>query len=194
MIILKESEHIKMNRFEQMKQQLKQGVTVIVAPLLYPTPPQIADQMAQHLEASQFHRILEPSAGLGALIDAVEYDGKYQHDFTLVEKDFKLYQNLKNKYLNYNVLNEDFLNYKPVEGFDRIIMNPPFNGGQDIKHIKHALNMLNKRGRLVAICANGPRQQKELKQLCCHWEELPQGTFKDAGTMVNTILLIIEKD
>jgi len=38
-------------------------------------------------------------------------------------------------------------------------MNPPFENGADIKHIQHAMKMLKPGGRLVAICANGPRQQ-----------------------------------
>jgi methylase of polypeptide subunit release factors len=80
--------------------------------------------------------------------------------------------------------------------FDRIIMNPPFINGADIKHIKHALPMLKPDGRLVAICANGPRQQAQLKPIAegsgGFYEPLPAGTFKDKGTNVNTALLVIE--
>jgi len=38
-------------------------------------------------------------------------------------------------------------------------MNPPFHNGADIAHIKHALHFLERDSVLVAICANGPRQQ-----------------------------------
>ena len=38
--------------------------------------------------------------------------------------------------------------------FDRIVMNPPFTNGDDIKHIMHALKMLKPGGRLVAICCH----------------------------------------
>jgi 16S rRNA G1207 methylase RsmC len=44
-------------------------------------------------------------------------------------------------------------------------MNPPFANGDDIKHITHALKMLNPGGRLVAICANGPRQNDKLRSV-----------------------------
>jgi hypothetical protein len=37
-------------------------------------------------------------------------------------------------------------------------LNPPFGNADDIKHIMHAWKMLKPGGRLVAICANGPRQ------------------------------------
>jgi 16S rRNA G1207 methylase RsmC len=41
-------------------------------------------------------------------------------------------------------------------------MNPPFANGDDIKHITHALKP---GGRLVAICANGPRQNDKLRSV-----------------------------
>ncbi len=44
-------------------------------------------------------------------------------------------------------------------------MNPPFANGQDIKHITHALRYLSPGGRLVAICANGPRQNDKLRPI-----------------------------
>jgi hypothetical protein len=51
-------------------------------------------------------------------------------------------------------------------------MNPPFANADDIKHIMHALKMLKPGGRLVAICANGPRQNDKLRPIVesrgCH--------------------------
>jgi 16S rRNA G1207 methylase RsmC len=76
--------------------------------------------------------------------------------------------------------------------FDRVLMNPPFQNADDIKHIQHAISFLNPGGVLVAICANGPRQQEKLKPLAESWEVLPAGTF--AGTGVNAALLVIRKD
>ena len=70
-------------------------------------------------------------------------------------------------------------------------MNPPFKNGLDIKHIKHAMSFLDNEGILVSVCANGPRQNEQLKPLAAHWEELSTGTFKDQGTLVNTALLVI---
>jgi len=52
--------------------------------------------------------------------------------------------------------------------------------------------MLAPGGRLVALCANGPRQRDQLRPLCQLWEDLPAGSFKAAGTGVNVSLLIIE--
>ena len=69
-------------------------------------------------------------------------------------------------------------------------MNPPFENGTDIKHILHARGLLKPGGRLVAICANGPRQQAKLRPLASSWKPLPSDTF--AGTSVNAALITIE--
>ena len=76
----------------------------------------------------------------------------------------------------------DFLEQNGNLGtFDRILMNPPFQNGADIKHIQHAMKMLKPGGRLIAICANGPRQQTTLKPLAENsggwYEDLPAGTL-----------------
>lgn len=82
---------------------------------------------------------------------------------------------------------------QPLGLFDVVLMNPPFNGGADIKHIQHALQFLKPGGKLVAICANGPRQREQLMPLATHWEDLPAGSFNEAGTNVNTALLVIDR-
>jgi hypothetical protein len=80
--------------------------------------------------------------------------------------------------------------------FDRIVMNPPFANADDIKHIMHALKMLKPGGRLVAICANGPRQNDTLRPIVEArggiWEELPSDIFISTGTSVRTVLLMLD--
>ena len=91
----------------------------------------------------------------------------------------------------------DFLQYgtSAAAGFDRILMNPPFKNGIDIKHIEHAYSLLNPGGVLVAICANGPRQQDRLRLLAEEsgggYEALPPNTFD--GTGVNSAIVHIYK-
>jgi hypothetical protein len=80
--------------------------------------------------------------------------------------------------------------------FVRILMNPPFANGRDIEHIRHAATMLKPCGRLVAICANGPRQNDQLRpwvaQRAGHWEPLPADTFAASGTCVNAVLISLD--
>ena len=80
-----------------------------------------------------------------------------------------------------------------VYPFNAILMNPPFAKAADIAHILHARRFLAPGGRLVAICAGGPRQAAALQHLCEHWEPLPPGTFKEQGTGVNTVLLVMRR-
>lgn len=142
--------------------------------------------------------ILEPSAGLGNLLDAVpDLDERIAvGNVVAVEVNAQLAQCLRDR-LGCNVHAADFLTLNGGLGkFDRVIMNPPFENGADIKHIRHALSFLLPGGRLVAICANGPRQREALKSLAeesgGYWEDLPAGSFATAGTNVNTALVVIE--
>lgn len=76
-------------------------------------------------------------------------------------------------------------------------MNPPFAKGQDMAHIAHALAFLASGGRLVAICANGPRQSAKLRPVVeaagGWWIELEDGAFAESGTNVRTVMLVIDK-
>jgi len=77
-------------------------------------------------------------------------------------------------------------------GHDCVLMNPPFSKGQDVAHILHALKVLEAGGRLVAICANGPRQQAELRP-SRKLGRLPGATFADQGTSVRAVLLMVQR-
>jgi len=76
--------------------------------------------------------------------------------------------------------------------FDSIIMNPPFKMWQDIKHIQHAATLLAEGWRLVAICANGPKQRAKLMPIADEWIELPSKAFKTEGTNVNAAIIVID--
>jgi hypothetical protein len=47
-------------------------------------------------------------------------------------------------------------------------------------------------GRLVAVCANGPRQREELGEVCSRWIDLPHGSFKSEGTSVSTAIVVLD--
>ena len=53
----------------------------------------------------------------------------------------------------YNVVDCDFLEH--TGEYDRIVMNPPFEKGQDIDHVRHAYELLKPGGKLVAIMSEG---------------------------------------
>ena len=179
--------------FDDMKDSLKEGVKTVSAPQLFPTPPEIAKKMVEYANLEQYLSICEPSAGTGSIVKAI---GQRKGRKVSVEINHTLSELLKTNYPEWKTYTGDFLtdcNPDCLGTFDRIIMNPPFKNGEDIKHIKHALTFLAPGGRLVALCANGPRQQVALKPIAESWEDLPQGSFKNQGTNVNTAMVIVTK-
>ncbi|MBR0998791.1 phospholipid N-methyltransferase [Bradyrhizobium japonicum] len=180
--------------FEAMRAMLKGGgVQVVVAPQLFPTSPELAAEVAELADIRPGHRILEPSAGTGALIEAARVHGAGSLDIVAIEINHQVAQALGRSQQGVTIINADFMDMAgAVDKFDRIIMNPPFERGADIQHIEHARKFLKPGGRLVAICANGPRQRDKLMPIASEWRDLPAGSFKHAGTSVNTALLVIE--
>jgi len=180
--------------FEAMRQQLKRGVEFVTAPQLFPTPETLAARMVDEAGIKPGMRVLEPSAGTGRILDqlpegcsvvAVEINAKLGGRLDATKRA---------------VVIGDFLNCsaETLGGeFDAICMNPPFVNADDIKHIRHAYNMLKPGGRLVAICANGPKQKDLLLPFVESqggiWEVLPDSTFAESGTNVGTAMLILDR-
>lgn len=189
-LMVSRDESPKAQEFRQIEQSLKNGVQVVTAPSLFPTPEHLARRMVELADLEAGDCVLEPSAGTGniiqAVIDAVDTE------VLAYEINADLCSKLTNKFPSHKaqVRCRDFLTVNDFQGcYPRIIMNPPFDNGADIKHIKHALTFLAPMGRLVAICANGPRQREQLKPIASLWEDLPEGTFQ--GTNVRAALLVI---
>lgn len=176
-------------KFDAMKESLKTGVQTVSAPQLFPTPPDIAARMVEHLDVEPGMSIADPSAGTGNLLKALPNVRPYGC-ITAIEINSELCKLLEP--LADVVYNEDFLQFTGAE-FDRIIMNPPFENGADINHIRHAFTMLKPGGRLVALCANGPRQQAAFRETADHWGPLPAKSFSAQGTNVNVALLVLVK-
>jgi protein-L-isoaspartate O-methyltransferase len=190
------------DEFRALESALKEGVKVVSAPQLFPTPVAIAAQMAELANIKPGCLVMEPSAGTGRLISAALAAGA--GSVYAVEANYRLVDGLRQSFdsLRYgdapesgyvvNIHLADFLDLEPRANFNRVIMNPPFENGADIKHIKHAMRFLLPGGRLVALCANGPRQQAQLRPLASEWRELPAGSFLESGTSVNVAMLAID--
>lgn len=174
--------------FRNLKDSLRAGVQVVTAPQLFPTPPEIVERMLEVADIRPDMRVLEPSAGTGNIADAI---AAAHPDTYLVcnELNMQLVRVLDGK--GHRCTNDDFLEFT-APPFDRIVMNPPFENGADIRHIEHARTLLKPGGRLVAICAAGPRQRAKLEPIADTWEDLPADSFKSSGTSVNTALVVIE--
>jgi len=177
-------------KISQLRAAVNAGVKVVSAPQLFPTPPELAERMVSLADIRPGHRVLEPSAGTGRILAALP-NIRPGGEVVAVEINYNLAKLLEE--IADDTRNCDFLECNGDLGkFDRILMNPPFSNGDDIKHITHAVKFLAPGGKLVAICAGGPRQQERLQPIAATWEPLPAGTFEESGTGVSTVLLTIE--
>lgn len=159
---------------------------------LFQTPAAIADRMVA--AAGDLKRVLEPSAGLGRIYQAIRRAGSAP--VVLVEESAELCGELWRLIDNdtgARLVSGDFLTMGAdrLGLFDTVVMNPPFKMGLDIKHIEHALGLLAPGGRLVSLCYDGARQNEKLRPLCDTWEVLPTGSFSSEGTRAGVVMIAI---
>lgn len=81
-------------------------------------------------------------------------------------------------------------------------MNPPFDRERDIDHVTHAYKFLRPGGVLVAIMSAGTEWRSTAKSrafrewaggLGAELQDLPEGSFRECGTNVNTCMVRIKK-
>ena len=176
----------------------------VEADLYFPTPPAVVDEMiALSVGPSPSPiRVLEPSAGEGAIVDALARHGLDQSLIDVIELHPRRRAILESK--GYNVVGKDFMDFEPQPIYDCVLMNPPFEKQQDIDHVQRAFQCLKPGGRLVAIMSPSPFFTENSKAVafrkwldylypCVDWSELPAGTFKESGTMVQSRLIVIDR-
>lgn len=118
--------------------------------VFFPTPKKMAKRMLAMVEGNPEH-ILEPSAGKGDLIEALQehyHDGWYgqRKDIAAIEIDPTLQATLRGK--GFKVIDSDFLGYCGSDQFDLIIANPPYASGD--LHLLHAIEIMY-RGQIVFL-------------------------------------------
>jgi hypothetical protein len=77
-------------------------------------------------------------------------------------------------------------------------MNPPFSKSQDVKHILEAYKYLQDWWRIVSVASSSIKTREwtlydELKALNPKFIELPVWSFKNSWTMVNSVIVVINK-
>ena len=181
-------------RFERLRNRHENGTAprAVSAFQLFQTPPELAHRLADLLPKRQNMRILEPSAGLGRLIDAV-YSFE-PSELVAVEMAAECARELfTQERAGVKLMQRDFLTIAPDEigSFDAVIMNPPFTMRSDIRHTLHALKFLRPGGTLAALVMDTSHREKALRHLSTTWEKIPAGAFKSEGTNVPTVMLSI---
>lgn len=157
----------------------------------FPTPPKLAEKIVALAQINPDDICLEPSAGTGNIAtllpncDCIELHENNRK--TLVEKGL-------------NLIYDDFLTFQPEKKYDIIVMNPPFAKEQDIEHITKAISIAEKKVVAIASASVLYKQTKKMqafRDLVSSYngtiEELPSESFKESGTNVNTVLIIVQK-
>lgn len=158
----------------------------------YETPKEVAEYLVSLADLKQDDYVCEPSAWHWSIADCMKYMWDQLHLYELDPIKCKI---LEEKW--YKVHNIDWLNHNNIS-FDKIVANPPFSKSQDVKHILHMAKNLTIWGRLVSIASSSIKTREgklydELKALNPEFIELPDWSFKDSGTMVNTVIVVIDK-
>lgn len=157
----------------------------------FPTPKTLAKKLVEMSGVCKSDICLEPSAGQGNIaeflpnVDVIELNPNNRK--ILEEKGF-------------NIIHDDFMTFTPKKEYDVIVMNPPFCKQQDVDHITKAVSIAKK--AVVAVSSAGVMFRKDKKttkfrelvaSLGGTIEELPESSFKESGTAVNTCVIRIHK-
>lgn len=166
----------------------------------FATPEKIAKRLVALAEVKPTDLVLEPSAGLGAIMKEIP-ECLGIHYCEANPNFLKPLQQLS--IANRTVfVTADFLNFVPGPGFEKIIANPPFTKNQDIDHIRLMYDHLAPGGRLVSIASTHWRHSTAKKEtafrdwlfdLDAEVQEITPGEFKESGTQVGAVIIILDK-
>lgn len=167
----------------------------------FATPTALADRVVALADIRPGDRVLEPSAGRGALALAVRracpsatvlcVEPLPDNSAALAAEGFE-------------VIGHDFLLDGDAVGvFDAIVMNPPFSKRADVVHVERAIEFMAPGGSLVAIMSAGAEYRDDkrgrafrarvIDELGGRFEPNPDGSFLESGTGVRTTTLVIPR-
>jgi phospholipid N-methyltransferase len=193
-------------RNEERVLRLTREAATMSIPGYFPTPEPVAERLVMMARIEPGNTILEPSAGTGNLIDAI-LKNHQDARISYCEMNCFILDILRGKYECVNgvrFLGRDCFDIDTTRGesrFDRVIMNPPFERGQDVDHVLRAwYSLLAPRGILSAIVSAGvfSRMDKKAKSFREFLQnakavvrDIPAGSFKSSGTGVESKIVLV---
>lgn len=195
---LLEGAYTRDEKAETLRRKL-QGLQFSNIPGFFPTPAPVVEKAMQRARLNGTPlRILEPEGGAGDIAVRLMEAG---HEVDACEVNSTLRDVLDLR--GVRLIGWDFLEVAPVAEYDRVIMNPPFENGQDIVHTLHGWEFVKPGGMLVSILAAGVKFRSDKRTAAFReWveehggelEDIEAGAFKASGTSVATVMLTIHKD
>jgi hypothetical protein len=161
------------------------------------TPSNLADRLVELSEIENDMSILEPSAGQGAIIKAInrKLPNKIVDCYELMD----INRTFLSKIETSNLIGDDFLIECDTK-YDRIIANPPFSKNQDIEHIYKMYDCLNDSGIIVSVASkhwqfSSNKKESDFKNWLGSSEiiDIEAGEFKESGTMISACIIKIRK-
>jgi len=189
-------------------EELKRGTTEVARDLqFYPTPEEVVRLLVRDLPVPRGGRVLEPSAGNGNIAKALA-----GRDLTIDCIEVHAGRARATEALGLETVSVRCANFLRVPAepiYDAVVMNPPFSGTHWMDHVRHAFDCLKPGGVLRAVLpataelstsrrheafrlwldseTDAPRSYRG------RWEDLPEESFAEAGTRINTVILSIRK-
>jgi predicted RNA methylase len=163
----------------------------------FPTPDEVVEQLITVAALGPHHQLLEPSAGTGAIAAAA---ARIVAAVDCVEADAGYAASIQAGGYARAVMVRDFLSLAPEPRHDRVVMNPPFAHGADVRHVRHALRFVRPGGRLAAVMSAGVTWHKDKAARAFRgrveasggwFDELPAGAFTESGTPAETVIAVI---
>jgi predicted RNA methylase len=182
----------------------------------FPTPAKLAAWLVFQAGVQPGHYVLEPSAGTGAIVDALCNVDAVK--VVAVEIDHDRFLKIRPSDKNVGKVCADFLTtsrhelatylaaytaFRPV-GFHRVVMNPPFRKagrGDWIDHVRYAFEMLVSDGVLVSVVPRSIEYRQDKRHVeMAKWIEhhgkiarLEDDAFKGSGTSCRTNVIRLVK-
>lgn len=147
-------------------------------PGFFPTPEALGKRMIELAGDLDGKAILDPSCGIGSLLDLAADAGAKGVGYDIVPKLAAYCQ----RYSRARTVEcRDFLQIPPPGGVaDVVLMNPPFEKGAAPIHVRHALRFLKPGGVLVAVTPSQVRHRGDLDDLSPEWYDVEPGAFASA--------------
>lgn len=171
----------------------------------YPTPPAVVKKILNQCYIAEGDKVLEPSAGEGALTFAIAEKGV---SVDAIEVHPERCQTIERAMVKgVRVQCRNFLQMRANPNYDWVIMNPPFYGTHWMDHVLHAFEFLKDGGSLMAILpisaeigetARHVAFRKWASKYCSSWRgvhfnDLPAESFASSGTRINTCWVHLRK-
>ncbi|WP_288365652.1 DEAD/DEAH box helicase family protein [uncultured Marinobacter sp.] len=167
----------------------------------FATPEPLGQKMVEWADVAANERILEPSAGHGAILRWMHED----RDVHYVEPSTDLASKAALRAPHAKYHDGNFEDLALQNKYDAVVMNPPYGQGGSTawQHVAKAARHLKDGGRIVTLVPQGPAADKaqqrfmesdQAKEIYTAGEILlPSVTFERAGTNVRTKVVILER-